>query len=150
MNIVQNYTPSTTISLGIQAQNTAAYNLEAPQGSVTTKVPPSTLWPASNIAAQAQKTLYMPQSEQISLQSTETPVSESFQRRQTTAGQLLDSLTDNNKEGDRESQVDTVTCNVSETSKDNAVGYTCPHRGCFKTFSRKSRLNAHLQLHYGT
>ena len=92
----------------------------------------------------------MPKSDAASVQSTEPAASESLQERPTLANQPLETFTCNHQQGEMEGHIDTVIDNFSEVSKDNVSGYMCPHRGCSKRFSRKTRLNAHMQMHYGT
>ena len=109
-----------------------------------------TVWPASNVQEQAQSAHFMVKSEQTSCQHSEFIGHKSLLRRPTTAGQLLDNLADINDQTDEQSPGESLASNSEKSQADGAGQYACPQRGCFKTFSRKLRLNAHLHLHYGT
>ena len=105
--------------------------------------------PAQNQQETKHQSTFSLQSEQSSKSLSELVGNKNLHKRPTTAGQLLDNLVDINDQTDEQSPGESVASN-SEKSKEDGTGYVCPQRGCFKTFSRKLRLNAHLHLHYGT
>ena len=120
-----------------------------PQGPTNDKQVSNMVWPVQNTINQVPQST-VPNPNRIGLNQTTSLIGNKGRRpRPTTAGQLLDNLNDSHDYTDEQSVADSENAS-SKSSKEIEGKYLCPHRGCWKTFSRKLRLNAHLHLHYGT
>ena len=149
MNTFSNQTSFSTISPPLQPGSSIQTQSSMPPSMMQDTIANKMGWPLLNNAVQPQQSSFMASSEQSVVLKTEFVGNKNLNPRATTAGQLLDNLVDINDQTDEQSPGDSVASN-SEKSKEDGAGYVCPQRGCWKTFSRKLRLNAHLHLHYGT